>query len=181
MSMPLSAVRCPLSAVRCPLSAVRCPCPGFSTCPLNSQGYETTLFPQAISVARRYVQIPGRLLPRLYRAPSLLACYGCNSFDRQLVYKEARAISDEVRGKHNDGAKAGHMTYPFGHICWAPVVNLCRDRKHIKIIVVVINELVKCTVVYSSHHFAGSAMEAAEFCLKAGCDWNCGYCILAFR
>jgi hypothetical protein len=70
---------------------------------LNSQGYETTLFPQAISVAR--------------------------SFDRELIYNEARAISDEVRGKHNDGAKAGHMTYPFGLICWAPVVNLCRDPR----------------------------------------------------
>ena len=28
--------------------------------------------------------------------------------------------------------------------------------------------------VYSRHHFAGSEMEAAEFSLKAGCDWNCG-------
>lgn len=46
-----------------------------------------------------------------------------------MIYSEARAISDEVRGKHNDGARAGKMTYPFGLICWAPVVNLCRDRK----------------------------------------------------
>jgi beta-glucosidase len=228
---------------------------------LNSQGYETTLFPQAISVAR--------------------------SFDRELIYNEARAISDEVRGKHNDGAKAGHMTYPFGLICWAPVVNLCRDPRwgrcqegygedpflqaeismqyvrglqygqdpnHIEAVATCkhfdvhtgpenipssrfsfdsvvsyrdwvetfqpafkgcgdagalsymcsfnkINGVPACANrelltdllrtkwnftgfvvsdcgaigdVYSSHHFAGSALEAAEFCLKAGCDWNCG-------
>ena len=28
--------------------------------------------------------------------------------------------------------------------------------------------------VASQHKFAGSAEEASEFCLKAGCDWNCG-------
>ena len=28
--------------------------------------------------------------------------------------------------------------------------------------------------VYSQHKFASSAEEASEFCLKAGCDWNCG-------
>ena len=43
----------------------------------------------------------------------------------------ARAISDEVRGKHNDANKAGKYNYPYGLICWAPVVNMCRDRKSI--------------------------------------------------
>ena len=28
--------------------------------------------------------------------------------------------------------------------------------------------------VASQHHFAQDAYEASEFCLKAGCDWNCG-------
>ena len=28
--------------------------------------------------------------------------------------------------------------------------------------------------VASQHKFAGDAFEASEFCLKAGCDWNCG-------
>ena len=48
------------------------------------------------------------------------------SFDRKLVYSIARAISDEVRGKYNDAKKG---TYPDGLVCWAPVVNVCRDRK----------------------------------------------------
>ena len=43
----------------------------------------------------------------------------------------ARAISDEVRGKHNDANKAGKHNYPYGMVCWAPVVNMCRDRKSI--------------------------------------------------
>ena len=51
------------------------------------------------------------------------------SFDRDLVYMIARAISDEVRGKHNDANKAGKYNHPYGLICWAPVVNICRDRK----------------------------------------------------
>ena len=42
----------------------------------------------------------------------------------------ARAISDEVRGKHNDANKAGKHNYPYGLVCWAPVVNVCRDRKY---------------------------------------------------
>ena len=28
--------------------------------------------------------------------------------------------------------------------------------------------------VYRRHNFSRSDMEAAEFCLKAGCDWSCG-------
>ena len=28
--------------------------------------------------------------------------------------------------------------------------------------------------VYHRHNFARSDTEAAEFCVKAGCDWNCG-------
>ena len=28
--------------------------------------------------------------------------------------------------------------------------------------------------VYSEHNFSRSDTEAAEFCVKAGCDWNCG-------
>lgn len=28
--------------------------------------------------------------------------------------------------------------------------------------------------VYTDHHFARSNVEAAVFCAKAGCDWNCG-------
>ncbi|XP_065825984.1 uncharacterized protein [Oscarella lobularis] len=228
---------------------------------LNSAGYETTLFPQAITVAR--------------------------SFDRDLLHMEARAIADEVRGKHNDGAKNGKTSYPFGLICWAPVVNLCRDprwgrcqegygedpylqaelsaqyvdglqngpdKNHIEAVATCkhfdvhtgpenipssrfdfdsivtyrdwvesfqpafkgcgdagalsymcsynsINGVPACANrelltdllrdrwnftgfvvsdcgalgnVYSRHHFAGSEMEAAEFSLKAGCDWNCG-------
>ena len=30
--------------------------------------------------------------------------------------------------------------------------------------------------VYHRHNFARSDTEAAEFCVKAGCDWNCGIC-----
>ena len=47
------------------------------------------------------------------------------------MYMIARAISDEVRGKHNDANKAGKYNYPYGLICWAPVVNICRDRESI--------------------------------------------------
>ena len=54
-----------------------------------------------------------------------------HSFDRELVYMIARAISDEVRGKHNDANKAGKYNHPYGLICWAPVVNICRDRESI--------------------------------------------------
>ena len=46
------------------------------------------------------------------------------------MYMIARAISDEVRGKHNEANKAGRFNHPYGMICWAPVVNICRDRKH---------------------------------------------------
>ena len=28
--------------------------------------------------------------------------------------------------------------------------------------------------VFSQHKFASSSEEASEFCIKAGCDWNCG-------
>lgn len=28
--------------------------------------------------------------------------------------------------------------------------------------------------VYRAHHYATSDDEAAIFCAKAGCDWNCG-------
>ena len=32
--------------------------------------------------------------------------------------------------------------------------------------------------VFSRHHYARSDVEAAIFCSKAGCDWNCGMVIL---
>ena len=34
--------------------------------------------------------------------------------------------------------------------------------------------------VYEAHHFAQSETEAAEFCLKAGCDWCCGRLLSPF-
>ena len=33
--------------------------------------------------------------------------------------------------------------------------------------------------VYHRHNFARSDTEAAEFCVKAGCDWNCGKSIMS--
>jgi len=228
---------------------------------LNDGQLLTTLFPQALTVAR--------------------------SFDRKLLHSIARAISDEVRGKHNEGKKMGKTTYPNGLVCWAPVLNICRDPrwgrcqegygedpylqaelgtqyvmglqngsseqyyeavatcKHFDVhagpenipvsrgsfdAVVsyrdwietfqpafkacgeagalsymcsynAINGVPSCANrelltdllrgtwkfdgfvvsdcgavgnVYSQHHFARSEQEAAEFCVKAGCDWNCG-------
>ena len=35
----------------------------------------------------------------------------------------------EVRGKHSDANKQGKYNYPYGLSCWAPVLNICRDRK----------------------------------------------------
>ena len=37
--------------------------------------------------------------------------------------------------------------------------------------------------VYHRHNFARSDTEAAEFCVKAGCDWNCGMhvCDISFK
>ena len=52
-----------------------------------------------------------------------------HSFNRELVHDIARAISDEVRAKHNTANAMGKYNYPYGIICWAPVVNVCRDRK----------------------------------------------------
>lgn len=51
------------------------------------------------------------------------------SFDRDLVHSIARAISDEVRAKHNTANAENKYDYPYGLICWAPVLNICRDRK----------------------------------------------------
>ena len=94
---------------------------------LNDGQLLTTLFPQALTFARRLVQhrsLANIHIPWLY---NLLCVF---SFDRDLVYNIARAISDEVRGKHNDANKAGKYNYPYGLICWAPVVNICRDRMY---------------------------------------------------
>ena len=46
------------------------------------------------------------------------------SFDRRLVHSIARAISDEVRAKHNTANEEGKYDYPYGLICWAPVLNV---------------------------------------------------------
>lgn len=51
------------------------------------------------------------------------------SFDRELIYSIACAISDEVRGNHNDAIRSGKYSGRFGLVCWSPVVNVCRDRK----------------------------------------------------
>ena len=45
------------------------------------------------------------------------------------MHSIGQAISDEVRGKHSDTNKQGKYNYPYGLICWAPVLNICRDRK----------------------------------------------------
>ena len=52
------------------------------------------------------------------------------SFDRDLVHSIARAISDEVRAKHNTANQENKFDYPYGLICWAPVLNVCRDREY---------------------------------------------------
>ena len=45
------------------------------------------------------------------------------------MHSIAQAISDEVRAKHNTANEEGKYDYPNGLICWAPVLNVCRDRK----------------------------------------------------
>ena len=66
--------------------------------------FPTTLFPQAITIAQ--------------------------SFDPPLVGRIARAISDEVRGKYNDAKSIGEdPDNYYGLVCWAPVVNICRDPR----------------------------------------------------
>ena len=83
----------------------------------------TTNFPQVISYTRKLVNI-------VLMGHNL--SYEVNlsvSFDRELVYSIARAISDKVRGNHNDAVKSGKYNGPFGSVCWSPVVNVCRDRK----------------------------------------------------
>ena len=89
----------------------------------DGKDFLTTLFPQAITFARRYKQLQ---IKNIFNAHN-----HTYSFDRDLVYMIARAISDEVRAKHNDANKAGKHNYPYGLVCWAPVVNMCRDRKSI--------------------------------------------------
>ena len=75
----------------------------------RNQGYTTlqfptTLFPQAITIAQ--------------------------SFDKLLLSRIARAISNEVRGKYNDAKKMNQSNNnEFGLICFAPVVNICRDPR----------------------------------------------------
>lgn len=83
----------------------------------------TTNFPQVISYARRLVSIVSIRHNLSYRVNLLI------SFDHKLIYLIARAISDEVRGNHNDAVKSGKYTGRFGLVCWSPVVNVCRDRK----------------------------------------------------
>ena len=45
------------------------------------------------------------------------------------MHSIARAISDEVRAKHNTANDENKYDYPYGLICWAPVLNVCRDRE----------------------------------------------------
>ena len=65
----------------------------------------------------------------LFSPPSVPPSLPLSSFDRDLLHSIARAISDEVRGKHNVANQMGKYNYPYGLICWAPVLNICRDRK----------------------------------------------------
>ena len=70
---------------------------------LNDGQLLTTLFPQALTMA--------------------------SSFDHTLLHSIGTAIADEVRGKYNVAFQMGKYNYPYGLICWAPVVNVCRDPR----------------------------------------------------
>lgn len=70
----------------------------------GSPEYATTLFPASISTSR--------------------------SFSPTLVHSIAEAISIETRAKANTAMRNGQSAnYPNGLICWAPMVNLCRDPR----------------------------------------------------
>ena len=63
------------------------------------------------------------------------------SWDRQLVRSVARGVSDELRGKSNTISRSadregkgqvsrfGRTGFGGGLVCWAPVINICRDPR----------------------------------------------------
>ena len=78
----------------------------------------------------------------------------------------ARAISDEVRGKHNDANKAGKHNHPYGLICWAPVVNICRDRESIILVIECVVDL-----IFNSQLVGVGVKKAMERILTSRQSW----------
>ena len=51
------------------------------------------------------------------------------SFNKQLVYKVASAISDEARAKHHEAVLMGNRESYFGLTFWSPNINIFRDPR----------------------------------------------------
>lgn len=51
------------------------------------------------------------------------------SFDEQLMFDVANAISDEVRAKYNEYKKFGYTDIYQGLTCWSPNINIFRDPR----------------------------------------------------
>ena len=64
---------------------------------------EATVFPQAIGLAA--------------------------TFDPDLIYRVADAISDEARAKHHAAVRKGHIAQNMGLSFWSPNVNIFRDPR----------------------------------------------------
>jgi beta-glucosidase len=51
------------------------------------------------------------------------------TFDYSLLYRFARAVSDEVRAKNNNYTSHGSYGFHTGLSCWSPVINILRDPR----------------------------------------------------
>lgn len=51
------------------------------------------------------------------------------SFDTELMFKVATAISDEARAKHHEAARLGNRGIYFGLTFWTPNINIFRDPR----------------------------------------------------
>ena len=51
------------------------------------------------------------------------------SFDTDMMYKVATAISDEARAKYNEYKRFGYTDYYQGLTCWSPNINIFRDPR----------------------------------------------------
>jgi beta-glucosidase len=59
--------------------------------------------------------------------PQAIALAG--TFDEDLIYRVARAISDEGRAKYNEAVKQGNRGQYYGLSFWSPNVNIFRDPR----------------------------------------------------